>query len=228
MYKFIGHFLFVLLVPFSGLGFVSKPQKLASLVIYFILFFVVIVVTRWITFPAGFMVMVMHLPLAAMVAIYVGMRTQIQTKPQYFLSVTLSTFFLLTITGTFIYRESMLGINVFYIPSESMEPTLLPGDIILVDSWSYYNSPAEIGDVAVFRLPHSQATFVKRIIDSRENNFSAAGDNTAHTISKAGLSNIDNKYLRGQVKFVITNLGKSPFLERRLTKTINPNYNLNP
>ncbi len=59
-----------------------------------------------------------------------------------------------------------------YIPSESMEPTLFPGDRIVVEKLSYYRHKPQAGDVIVFQPPpYLQAlgykpnqAFIKRVI----------------------------------------------------------------
>jgi signal peptidase I len=53
----------------------------------------------------------------------------------------------------------------FYIPSGSMEPTLLTGDRIIVSKFSYYFSEPERGDVVVFKYPRDpKRVFVKRVV----------------------------------------------------------------
>ena len=44
-------------------------------------------------------------------------------------------------------------IQAFYIPSESMEPTLMPGDRVLVQKISYYFRDPKRGDIIVFEDP---------------------------------------------------------------------------
>lgn len=52
----------------------------------------------------------------------------------------------------------------FYIPSGSMEPTLLTGDRIIVSKLSYYFHEPERGDVIVFKYPlDPKRAFVKRV-----------------------------------------------------------------
>ncbi|MDS3862123.1 signal peptidase I [Thermosynechococcaceae cyanobacterium BACA0444] len=59
-----------------------------------------------------------------------------------------------------------------YIPSESMEPTLWPGDRIVVEKISYYQRSPKAGDIVVFQPPpYLQAfgykpdqAFIKRVI----------------------------------------------------------------
>lgn len=57
-------------------------------------------------------------------------------------------------------------VTFYTIPSESMEPTLLPGDTIVVRRFPIHRLPeAARGDVVVFRLPQSDRTYyVKRVV----------------------------------------------------------------
>ncbi|HTW09097.1 MAG TPA: signal peptidase I [Acidimicrobiales bacterium] len=60
------------------------------------------------------------------------------------------------------------AVQAFFIPSGSMEPTLLPGDRILVNKLSYDFHAVHDGDVVVFRRPPSDDStvddLVKRVI----------------------------------------------------------------
>jgi len=56
-------------------------------------------------------------------------------------------------------------VKPFQIPSESMVPTIDPGDRILVNRLSYRVGDIQRGDVVVFKAPFDQETdFVKRVI----------------------------------------------------------------
>jgi signal peptidase I len=56
-------------------------------------------------------------------------------------------------------------VQAFYIPSGSMEPTLMVNDRILVAKFLYRIEPVQRGDVIVFRYPlNPQRDFVKRVI----------------------------------------------------------------
>jgi signal peptidase I len=48
--------------------------------------------------------------------------------------------------------------QAFFIPSGSMEPTLLPGDRVLVNKIPYYLHDPERGDIIVFENPDPSAT----------------------------------------------------------------------
>ncbi len=49
-------------------------------------------------------------------------------------------------------------VQAFYIPSESMEPTLMPGDRVLVNKLSYVVGDIHRGNVIVFANPHPHVT----------------------------------------------------------------------
>lgn len=56
-------------------------------------------------------------------------------------------------------------VQAFYIPSGSMEPTLMVNDRILVAKFLYRFEPIARGDVIVFRYPlNPQRDFVKRVM----------------------------------------------------------------
>lgn len=60
-------------------------------------------------------------------------------------------------------RATLLGYDAHRIPSSSMSPTLLPGDFIISNTWSYKNQAPVRGDVVVFSGP-GDVLYVKRII----------------------------------------------------------------
>src|SRR6202011_534587 len=60
--------------------------------------------------------------------------------------------------------------QAFFIPSESMEPTLKPGDRVLVNKLSYHLHPIHRGDIVGFTRPPGEAgdpaikDLIKRVI----------------------------------------------------------------
>lgn len=54
------------------------------------------------------------------------------------------------------------AVMVFSIPSPSMQPTLIPGDVVLVTR--YWRDSPRPGDVVVFRHPVEEKVLVKRIV----------------------------------------------------------------
>jgi signal peptidase I len=59
-------------------------------------------------------------------------------------------------------------IQAFYIPSGSMEPTLLVNDRILVSKFIYFLQEPKVGDIVVFRAPKEASIdkkdFIKRVV----------------------------------------------------------------
>ncbi len=60
------------------------------------------------------------------------------------------------------------AVQAFSIPSQSMEPTLMPGDRVLVDKLASDFSPVRTGDIVVFRRPPADTSpvndLIKRVI----------------------------------------------------------------
>ncbi|MGH9092200.1 MAG: signal peptidase I [Acidimicrobiales bacterium] len=74
-------------------------------------------------------------------------------------------------------------VQVFYVPSTSMLPTLRPGDRILVDKLSYHLHAVGRGDVIVFRRPPAEhcggpvvPDLVKRVIGLPGDHISSRGN----------------------------------------------------
>src|SRR5690349_15206621 len=44
-------------------------------------------------------------------------------------------------------------VQMFFVPSESMEPLFIKDDRIMVEKWSYWDAPVRRGDVVVFQDP---------------------------------------------------------------------------
>ncbi|MGD0810675.1 MAG: signal peptidase I [Acidimicrobiales bacterium] len=56
------------------------------------------------------------------------------------------------------------AVQAFSIPSQSMEPTLMPGDRVLVDKLASDFSPVRTGDIIVFRRPPADTSAVDDLI----------------------------------------------------------------
>lgn len=52
----------------------------------------------------------------------------------------------------------------FLVPTGSMEPTLLPGDHVLVDKLAYRHRGPARGDLVVFRAPRTGELLLKRVV----------------------------------------------------------------
>lgn len=63
------------------------------------------------------------------------------------------------------FRGRVLGFELFRIPSDSMMPTLVPGDYILVSTNAYKESEPQINDVITFLYPKDKSVnYIKRLI----------------------------------------------------------------
>ncbi len=87
-------------------------------------------------------------------------------------------------------KAELLGFDLYYIPSDSMQPTLNPGDFILTNTWF---TPGDIkkNDLVTFKLDGREVTYIKRVrvlpegkINGKtllENQYFVIGDNLNHS-----------------------------------------------
>jgi signal peptidase I len=61
-----------------------------------------------------------------------------------------------------LYRPS--DFRGFKVPSQSMCPTICPGERIVADMAGYHSSGPERGDLVLLKLPLSRSLFIKRVI----------------------------------------------------------------
>lgn len=162
--------------------------------------------------------------LATLLSVYVFSFAGIFTKnKQNKNSLTLSVIFSVSccflIYAGWTYRERILGLNIYFVPSKSMSPTLQPGDLVLVDSWFYLTKPNQKEDIVVFYVPKTRLTFIKRIRKTYENHFDAYGDNPSESIPEKYLKKLPRENIRGKAVIVLGNIKKGK--EYRLLKTLN-------
>ena len=75
-----------------------------------------------------------------------------------FIGIIFAALMLLLIVNTFLCQ-------VFWIPTGSMESTLLVGDRLIVTKYDYWNQNPQRGDIIVFKLPRdSKRHLIKRVI----------------------------------------------------------------
>lgn len=79
-----------------------------------------------------------------------------QAYKSYFIMVILAVLLL-------VFIRTMV-LNIYKVPSESMEPTIAAGEYILASPLSYKISEPERGDIIVFKCPENGETMVKRIV----------------------------------------------------------------
>lgn len=110
------------------------------------------------------------------------------------------------------HHDSLLGYVIYFVPSESMQPTLEPADLILVnsrqrDGWLH-------NQIIVFSAAeNSDYFYVKRIASKPEHLKNSAndlyfvmGDNRNHSTDSRVLGLIQQQYIQGEAKLVLLNL----------------------
>jgi len=163
-------FLAALLVP--GLGFVLVDRvRLGMLAVA--LYFVPILVfslTRLVLVPAGYYAMITIVLAAAGWSVICSTRIAYSSSEASMPNVKWAVAAVFTLPvlvlawGTVGNRAANLGYETFSIPSDSMSPTLVAGDYILVDTWYFSDTDPQVDDLIVFESPGNPGTkYVKRI-----------------------------------------------------------------
>lgn len=92
-------------------------------------------------------------------------------------------------------RSKLMGVDVYYIPSVSMEPTLHTGDLAACDLWSISTLKAK--DIALFKHPiKKDQIYIKRIdsikvIENKRYKFFMRGDNSLQSEDSRVFGEID-------------------------------------
>ncbi len=83
-----------------------------------------------------------------------------------------------------------------------MEPTLRPGDYVLVNRWAYRRRPPSAGDVIVLRNPEAPSQFlVKRVMSGDPvAGFFVLGDNMAHSRDSRAFGMVPRHLIVGKVR----------------------------
>ncbi len=65
--------------------------------------------------------------------------------------------------GAFVFRE--IAVQAFYVPTESMAPTIAIGERVLITKLAYQNAGVQRGNVVVFIAPNDRHIhFIKRVV----------------------------------------------------------------
>ena len=191
---------------------ISKPIPLFIIVLITHLF---LVFTRLVASPFGFLIFCVTIFLLLFSCTYQILILSFQKKiKQSFFGLFLFLMVCFYVLSCIAYREQLIGINLFYIPSESMTPALNNGDFIIADTFAYKTKQPNKGDVVVFKYPKTNTTMVKRISEVREYFVTAIGDNKSKSIQTRNLRNIPINNIRGKVRFILYNKNSSALLKK--------------
>lgn len=86
-----------------------------------------------------------------------------------------------------------------------MQPTFLPGDILLVSSIPYLFSAPKVNDIIGFKDNITSKIFIKRIKEKDKNTFFVCGDNKHDSMDSKKMGWIERKQIVGKVVYLIQN-----------------------
>ena len=97
----------------------------------------------------------------------------------------------------------MLPLARFRVDDHSMEPSLHPGDYVIVNRWAYRSRNPMPGDIVVLRNPEATGQFlVKRIMyGNRTAGFFALGDNSVHSRDSRNFGMVPFHLIVGRVRY---------------------------
>jgi signal peptidase I len=210
MIKPISVFFAGLVIPGGGHALVGKFKTGILFQGCLILLITLTCLTRVITYPFAPLTLFILILSAHILSAFHAWRSSENDQPNNYHAIKTVAFFSLALTTAsflFVSKSENLGINLYYIPSASMEPALQPGDIILVDTWIYSHTQPAAGDIATFHDPIiPKRTLIKRVADvrispSKEISIFFRGDNIDHSSDSRhfGWINADKvtgKYIR--------------------------------
>ena len=94
----------------------------------------------------------------------------------------------------------MLSVARFKIEDRSMEPTLKPGDYVIVNKLPYFFGKPSKGDIIVFKHPKIKNKFlVKRIIRVASNKYFVIGDNKTQSTDSRRFGPIAKDLIAGKM-----------------------------
>lgn len=175
--------------------------------------------TRWILIPIGCEILLIIILLTYLSNTFWLIAKIIKDHPQWTLkNVRVSLVFCVSCLAAFAFgfttKEQWLGVHVNFIPSGSMQPTLMPGDFILVDHWHYDRHSVALNDVVVFKLSRHKELAVKRVKpwpDGRlahGGQYYLLGDNTALSHDSRSYGGVERDWIQGKVTLILCSFDK--------------------
>lgn len=106
-------------------------------------------------------------------------------------------------------KSRLFGFDLYHVPSQSMAPTLLPGDIILVDTWQT-PSALEPNQIVVFKRAQRSIVLVKRLNELRSTEAGLEmfmlGDNRSYSTDSRRFGWVSTEHVIGVNTGVIANI----------------------
>lgn len=198
-----------LLLPGAGLAYLGSVKGALAFQAVFYLLLAFLTLTRLILHPIGLITLICTVPLLCLGSAWYGLASSPSTLKMRERLIRLLGFSLLSILSLGLglaNKQSLLGIQVYFVPSPSMTPTLNPGDFILVDTWAYSTHPPVTGDIVVFQQADDFAV-VKRCANwpgtnsgIQDNRLYVLGDNPRLSMDSRRIGGIDLGKINGKVR----------------------------
>lgn len=215
-----------LVFPAMGLILVQKFIIAAITLLVISLYILAVFWSRYIFEPDSYFLilcigLIMHIGFSAFCFAAKSRAYSITRKFMYGLLLYLVIVFFWSL---FYFQQSrVLGVQIYFVPSQSMYPTLNAGDFILADTWGYKNSTPKTGDIIIFRLPGSRLNMVKRVSewpDQMEpppnNPIFVRGDNAQLSHDSRSFGGISIKAISGQIKLIVYSMSLEKILLKKL------------
>lgn len=94
---------------------------------------------------------------------------------------------------------SLSPVQNFIVRGESMRPTLLPGQKVLVNKFSFMIANPKPGDIVVVKSPEDGRLVVKRIDKVEDGKYFVLGDNPKRSTDSRSFGPIQKKAIFGKV-----------------------------
>lgn len=198
-----------LLLPGAGLAYLGSVKGALAFQAVFYLLLAFLTLTRLILHPTGWIILIGAVCLLCLGSALYGLASPpftLKMRERLFRLLGFSLLSVLSLGLGLANKQSLLGIQVYFVPSPSMAPTLSPGDFILVDTWAYSARPPAVGDIVVFQQADDFAV-VKRCANwpgtnsgIQDNQLYVLGDNPQLSMDSRKIGGIDLGKVNGRVR----------------------------
>lgn len=207
---------FYIFVPGGTAAFSLKPWRSALALLLIFLMLIVFTASRAITSFTGLSILAIFILATHLLDVLFAIQEREFRKKPNIYRITLSSMIAVgMLISTLYYRDQILGLDLYYIPSSSMAPTLVPGDIVLADTW-ISEEEIEPGDIIIFEHPDAKGfLLIKRVIKKDSQSFIVAGDNRANSLDSRTLGTIALPLVRAKATGIVR-----PFNFKKITQQI--------
>lgn len=117
------------------------------------------------------------------------------------------------------HRQDWLGIGLYHVPTQSMAPSIQPGDLVIVDTWAYRQAPVETGDIVLFAKPGDESRLLIKRVEEISAEAEAqgrirlflTGDNADSSSDSRHFGWVDVNSLRGRVRQILLSYSNQGF-----------------